>query len=236
MSKRNYLLGIVAAVLLAACGPVSEPAETRGITVSGTGTVYVQPDIVTISLGVMTRNEDIAEAVKENNAAAQAVLGAAQATGVAKDDAQTSSFLVYSQSKNDELGNPTGVQIYVVDDTVTVTLRDPSKLGELLEKAVAAGANNIYGVSFGVNDPSQAQDQARDKAVADARLQAQTIASAGGIELGEVTQISTGYYMPWAGPVYSYAGAPGIGGGAAVPIAPGTFEVQATVTVIYAIR
>jgi len=234
MTKRIYLLGVIAALLLAACGPVSASTESHGITVSGTGTVRVQPDIVTISLGVMTRNQNIAQAVAENNRVAQSVLEAAQTIGVAKEDAQTSSFYVYSQSKVDDFGNPTGTQIYVVDDTVTVVLRDPSQLGELLQEVVAAGANNIYGVNFNVDDPTQAQDQAREKAVADALSRAETIATTAGIVLGEVTQISTGYYMPWAGPVYSYTDA-AIGGGGAVPIAPGTFEVQATVTITYAI-
>jgi uncharacterized protein YggE len=237
MTSRLLLLGTLATVLLAACGPLAGTTASSGLTVSGTGIVRVQPDMVTISLGVSTRNENIAQAVAENNRVAQEILAAAQAAGVAPDDAQTNSFTVYSQSQVDEFGNPTGGQVYVVDNTLTVVLRDPSQLGDLLEAVMGAGANNIYGVNFNVDDPSPAQDQAREKAVDDARSRAEMIASTAGIALGEVTQISTSYYLPWAGPVYSYAAeAAGAGGSGAVPIAPGTFEVQATVTVTYAIR
>lgn len=233
--KRWIVLPIfVAALVLSACAQAGKETSVRSINVAGVGTVRVRPDIVRVSLGVQTRNEAIAQAVAENNQAATRVLGVIREYGVAEEDAQTSSFYVYTQQRVDESGNPIEGSIYVVDNTLTITLKEPAKLGDLLKAAVAAGANNIYGVNFDINDPSQPIEEARKKAIVDARTRAETMATAAGVTLGDPIRISTSVSGPGTGPVFEYGA--GYGGGAPVTIASGTMEVQAQVTVSFAIR
>ena len=69
---------------------------------------------------------------------------------------------------------------------VTVTARDLSRLGALLDKAVAGGANAMYGVAFGESNVSELLDKARPLAVADARRKAEIYAAAGGARLGRL--------------------------------------------------
>lgn len=231
--KRLLPLFLVVSLVASACGAVSGGTATRALTVMGTGSVSVTPDIVIVSLGVQTVGPDIARAVAQNNDAASAVQAAAGELGVAPEDMRTTYFYVSTQQQYDEFGNVTGEVTYWVDNTITVTLRDTSKLGDLLEAAVDAGANSISGVSFSVDDPSQAEDEARQEAVEDARQRAEMLATAAGATLGELVSISTGGV---SGPI-PYYGEFGLGGGGGgVPISPGTTEVTVQVTAVYALR
>jgi uncharacterized protein YggE len=155
--KRLLPLFMLFSLAASACGAVTGGTETRTLTVTGTGTVSVPPDIVVVSLGVQTVGPDIARAVASNNEAAGAVQAAARELGVADEDIRTTYFYVSTQQQYDEFGNVTGEVTYWVDNTISLTLRDTSKLGDLLEAAVDAGANSISGVTFSVDDPSAAE-------------------------------------------------------------------------------
>ena len=110
---------------------------------------------------------------------------------MADKDIQTTNFSIYPQQQYDNNGKMTGI-IYVVDNTVYVTVRDLTKLGDLLDASVTAGANNINSISFDVADKTAALSQARLAAVADARKQADELTGATGVTLGTVQTIS--YY------------------------------------------
>jgi uncharacterized protein YggE len=224
---------IATAVLLAGC---STPSETvTAITVSGTGEVSVPPDVVTVTVGVQTHNRDVTTAVHENNAVAAAIMDAARQSGVSDADMQTTYFNVYPQREYDSFGQPTGQVTYLVDNNLTVKLRDVGRLSELLQGAVDAGATNIYGVTFAISDSSQQEAAARDQAMADALDQAQKIAAQMGVRLGEPIMISTGTTIPVPTPYFGEA-AMGIGGGGGPPIATGANKVTVNVTVSYAFR
>ncbi|MEW6566573.1 MAG: SIMPL domain-containing protein [Chloroflexota bacterium] len=226
MSSRRIILSLaLLSLVLAGCGAAA-PAQQRSLAVTGTGKVEVAPDIVTVNLGVQTTGEDIAQVVADNNRRAERVKQAVIALGVAEDDVRTISFYVSPQPQYDENGNPTGVTIYWVDNTVTVTLRQIDQLGRLLQAAVDAGANSIQGVSFSVDDPSSAEDQARQLAMEDARARAEMLAQAAGAALGDPISISTSVSVP--APYVA-----GIGGGGGVPVSPGMAEVQVQVYVTY---
>jgi len=236
-----YLSLAVLALAITACSgtamaqtpPASTPA-TRTLSVTGTGKVYVTPDIATISVGVRSEEKDAAEAVASNNAQAKRISQALVAKGVDEKDIQTSSFSIYPQQQYDDQGNLVGTT-YVVENTVYVTVRDLDKLGELLDAVIQAGANNIYGIQFDVEDRESALTEARQKAVDNAEAQAQELAQAAGVTLGELQTIST--YSSGPVPVFE-----GKGGGAAdaaastVPISPGQLSVTADVSVVYAIE
>jgi len=234
MTRRLALLTLILAALLLAGCSASEATFPPTLATSGTGIVHVTPDMVTVSLGVNTQDSDVSAAVAENNAAAQAITDAAGLVGVSPADIQTTYFSVWSQPMYDEFGNPTDAVTYTVDHTLTIRLRDTSKLGDLLQASIRAGANTVQGVTFGLQDPTPAQDQARELAMQDGQARAQMLASTAGVSLGKMTSASTSLSAPQ--PMYAvYAEGMG-GGGGGVPTAPGTQTVQVQVYLVYAIQ
>jgi hypothetical protein len=231
--KALLLLTLTGLALGACAGSATAPARPQ-MTVNGTGTVRVTPDMATVNLGVTTQDKDIAQAVAANNLTAQAITDAVKGLGVAPEDVRTSYFNVSPQPQYDQNGMPTGETIYWVSNTLLVTLRQVDQLGTLLQSVVNAGANSINGVSFDVSDRSQAEEQARQMALEDARNRAARMAEAAGSALGEVLYVSAG--SPSFGPMsFTQTEGTGTGPTSAVPIAPGTLDVQVSVTVTYAL-
>jgi uncharacterized protein YggE len=230
---RNRVLSVLllSAALLAGC--VGRGSE-QSITVPGDGKVQVAPDVVTVNLGVQTRNPNVQQAVAENNRTAAAIMDAARQVGVADSDMQTAYFTVYPQSEYDQFGVLTDQVTYFVDNNLSVRLRDVSKLSELLQNAVDAGATNIYGVTFAVADTSAAEVEARAEAMRDALARAALIAADAGLTLGEPISISTGVTYPQ--PYFYGEGAMGMGGGGGPPVSTGTNTIEVNVTVSYAVR
>ena len=121
-----------------------------------------------------------------------------------------------------------------MNNQVDVTVRDVSKLGDILDKAVASGANSIYGVSFSVDDTSKLEADARSRAITDAKARAASLAQLAGVNLGDVVSISE--VIGGTGPIFSPASAAmGLGGGGA-PIQPGELSVDMSVQVTFAIK
>jgi len=232
MRTRVLSAFLLTAVLLAGC--VGQTNTDRSITVPGEGSVQVAPDVVTVNLGVQTRNADVQQAVAENNRIATAIMDAARQVGVADADMQTAYFTVYPQSNYDQFGTLTDQVTYLVDNNLSVRLRDVGRLSELLQNAVDAGATNIYGVTFSIADTSAAENEARTEAMADAQARAALIAVDAGLTLGEPITISTGVTLPQ--PIYYGAPAYGMGGGGGPPVSTGTNTVTVNVTVSYAVR
>jgi uncharacterized protein len=224
---------LILALVLSACGTLAS-AQPRTLSVSGDGTIYLTPDIANIYIGVHTEDPVIATAVGNNNAQTQALVDALKNAGVAEKDIQTSNFSVYSTMSYDKMTGQTTGSTYAVDNTVYITVRDLSKLGTLLNTAVATGANNINSISFDVADKTAAMAQARQKAMEKARSLATELAQTAGVKLSEIQNIS---YSDTS-PIMYY----GMGGGgsaapnASVPIQPGQTQISATVSVIYTIK
>jgi uncharacterized protein len=183
---------------LAASSPASaierliDTANDRWIEVTGEGAVMAAPDFARVTLGVTTTGKSAGEAMEANAKAANALVSLVKAEGVAPADIQTSNVSIspmFSQSPRGEQSPPT-ITGYSVSNHLTVTVRDLPRLGELLDKAVAAGANSAYGVSFGHNDLSALLDKARPLAVADARRKAEIYAKAGGANLGRLMTLA----------------------------------------------
>jgi uncharacterized protein YggE len=224
------LLGVV----LSACSGTVKPVE-RSISVTGTGTVSLAPDIAYIYIGVSNEGPDLAQEVSVNNSQADALSQALQAAGVALADIQTSNFSIYSNGKqfDPQDGKYLGVT-YTVNNTVNVTVRDLTRLGELLRAAVSSGANTINSISFDLADKSAAQAEARIKAMDNAKSLAGELAGIAAVNLGEVQTINyTEYtYSPYAGMGGGGAYAPN----ASVPIQPGQIQVSVSVNVTYGIK
>jgi uncharacterized protein YggE len=232
---------LVVATLVAGCTPTviersAEPQTMeRTIAVNGTGSVTASPDVAYINIGVHTENADPKEALTSNTTQAQDVVDAIKALGVAGEDIQTSNFYVYPSYEYGPMGETLGTK-YIVDNTVYVTVRDLTKLGEMLQAVVTSGANNINGITFDIIDKDTLASEARKQAVENARKQAQDIADAAGVELGELMYVNV-YYSGTTYPQYEGKG----GGGAysadlSVPVSAGKMVVTAEVNMTYKIK
>jgi uncharacterized protein YggE len=163
MKKRMFLMLALTLVCCLAAAPAR--ADARTVTAEGSATVTVAPDSATFSAGVTTQDVLVTAAQSANADAMQAVLAALKAQGVAEEDLQTYNYSVnpvydYSSDSYD----PT-IKGYSVTNTVQVTVRDLTSLPTLLDAAVAAGANETYGIDFQSTQSSAAYDQALKAAV-----------------------------------------------------------------------
>ncbi len=213
----------------------ASPAE-RTISITGSGKAVLTPDIAYIYLGVNTQATDAKKAVSDNNTESAAVVNALKSAGIASKDIQTTNFSIMPQQQYDKDGNLTGI-LYVVDNTVYVTVRDLSKIGDLLDAAVKAGANNVNSISFDVADRAAALSQARKAAMDDAKNQASELAQAAGVTLGDVQSISINS-NPTPIPYFASAKAAGnaVAAAPSVSVEPGQLTITVDVSVVYNIR
>jgi len=234
------LLVLLVFLLLAGCessateiAPTSTPPP-RNIAVTGTGKVYLTPDIATISIGVHNEDESASRAVETNTQQAEAVTDTLLDIGVEEEDIKVSNFNIYPEQQFDESGNPRDV-LYVVDNTVFVTVRELTNLGTIMGSVVEAGANSIFGIQFDVADKRKALSDARKMAVENAQLKAEELALAAGVTLGEIQSINEFGGVPV--PVFEGRGGGGFETTAdQMPVNLGQLSLTVEVTVTYHIR
>jgi uncharacterized protein YggE len=233
------LAALAGCIVLSACaGPTSiaSTEQPHTIVVNGSGMAYGKPDTAIVQLGVETRDADPAKAVSVNTDKMSAIISEMKKLGIADKDIQTSNFSVYAQQNYDSSGKPTEYT-YVADNMVGITVRDLSKVGDALGKAVAAGANSINGVSFTVSDQTALEAEARDKAMADAKARAEQLAKAAGVTLDKPMQISESFNnpIPYAVNVRA-ADSAGVAAQNPVPVQAGQIQVNLQVSVTYIIK
>jgi uncharacterized protein YggE len=213
--------------------PAMWPPEPPSITVVGEGRAAARPDTAEVSAGVVTQAGTAAQALTQNSVAMDRVLRAVTAVGIADRDVQTATVNVVPMRRTGrQEPSPPDIVGYEVSNQVRIRVRDLTNLGRVLDALVQEGANVLGGISFSVAEPAPVLDQARTKAMADARRRAELYAQAAGVKVGPVLSIREappgiprfGAEMPRAMAV------------TAVPVAPGEQEFQASVTVTYAIR
>ncbi|HYI25139.1 MAG TPA: SIMPL domain-containing protein [Thermomicrobiales bacterium] len=233
---------LVSPMASAQATPDSTDDYPSTINVNGRGTVTIAPDTAQVELGVMANSESLEEAQLTVSDGLAAVTDALLDAGVLQEDISTSSYNVYPVAEYDRDGNYIGVSRYEVSSGLNVVVRDIESVGTILDTAVDAGANNVWGISFYVEDPSEAAAQARTLAVDDARAKADQLATASGSVITRVLSI-TETSSPSSAPVeyYDRAGSGGLGEAeadmaASVPVSPGQAEIVVTVQVIYEIE
>jgi hypothetical protein len=230
---------LVFALMLSACGPTTinqEPQPvSRTLNVNGLGTSYLTPDIAYIYIGVHNEGATASEVVSANKKQTTAVLDALKKAGVDEKDLRTTNFSIYPSQQYDANGQATGTT-YVVDNTVYVTVRNLDGLGALLDDTISAGANSINSIQFDVADRSAAVKEARAKGVEDAKTQAQELATAAGITLGDIQSIS--YYDNSPAPMMAEGkgGGGGVAASAPVSIQPGQLTISVSVNITYLIK
>ena len=201
-------------------------AIERLITVTGEATVGVAPDTVVIRLGVNSQAKAAREASEANSRQMTGVLAVIKEQGIADRDVQTSRLSVQPQYDPNKAG-PARLLGFQVTNQVTIRVREIDKLPGILDRAIAAGANEMSGIEFVVSEQSRLLDQARDDAVVDARRKAELYAKAAGVKLGAVVAITEEGSNPPQRPVMQAMRSAG------VPVAPGEQMLRAAVNVTF---
>ena len=219
---------------VAALAGVGQPEQARGqetdgparsITASGLGSVTTVPDRAHFSFGVQAQSRTASQALEAADAQLTRVVAAVRSAGVAQADIQTEQISLSPRTSED------GVQIvgYTAVSSVSVRVRNLDRAGPVVDAAVGAGANQVYGPSLTRSDEAAVYRGALKAAYADARAKAQALAEAAGVTLGAMTSTVEGggsVPMPLAA---------GRAEDAKATVEPGTQEVQASVSVTFAV-
>jgi uncharacterized protein YggE len=234
------IISVVALVIVAVFAISKQPAaqitlggsDQSGLSVNGTGSVVVIPDVAGLELGVEVIARTVAQARSSAAEVMDEIMASLNANGVDKKDVQTRYLSIYPQYsyKNESAPEITG---FTVSNQVTITVRELDTVSAVLDDAIAAGGDfvRVNGISFTVDDPDQYLDEAREKAVANAREHADTLARAAGVSVGGVRSISEssgGYYPPE--PRYALEAADS---GGSTSIAAGEQELTMSVSVVF---
>ncbi|MFH2039866.1 MAG: SIMPL domain-containing protein [Chloroflexota bacterium] len=226
----------ILALVLSACAPKAAGSEVaaRTISVNGTGTVYLTPDIAYINIGVHTEDPQVGRAVDMNNQKSQDVINAIKGLGVEAKDIQTTNFSVYNSVQYDPMSGLETDTIYMVDNTVIITIRDLTKMSDILDASIRSGANNINSVSFDISDKTGAVQEARLLALKNAHTLASELTKGAGVTLGDVQTLSYFDYSP--SPYYGKGGLDDVTAPSSSPINPGQMQLSVDVSIVYEIK
>jgi uncharacterized protein len=224
------LVAAVTTLLFSSVGYAQQPQQPQQapearIVVMGEGSISVTPDYAQIRSGVTTRAKTVKEGVDANSKLMVAIIAALKDAGIAEKDIQTARFSIQPVYTPQEPRTEPKLSGYSVSNQVNVTIREIGKVGDVLDRVVAAGATDAGNVSFLVSDASKALDQAREAAIADARRKAEVYAKASGVQLGRVEWITEDSGSGPSVPTMARAEA------APVPIASGENTLRVRVTV-----
>jgi len=225
---RKTLLA-AAAVLLAAASVRAAEEERRTLTVTGTAEISVAPDICYMSFAVQTRHKSAAQAYRENNELMNKVNAAIKKQDIPAKDMQTANFTISPEYHYDRTTNKRIFDGYLVSHTLNVKVRDLTKVPDVLDAAVTAGANQVLEINFTVENPKRYASEARVDAIKAARAKAEQIAQLTGVKLGKPISISES--EPGRRILYPQAAMMrnGAGAGEGVTLEPGEIKLTHTV-------
>ena len=208
--------------------------QTGTIVVAGTGRVSVKPDLADLRLGVSVARPTVAAARTVAAEAMEAILAAVHAAGVEPRDVRTTLLSV--QPRYDYRENqPPALTGHELSNVVEVTVRDLSRLGEVVDATLQAGAASLDGLSFRLADPAPAEREARTRAMAEARARADVLAEAAGLVIVGVSDIVEGGTLLPPTPLMK-AERMLSAANAGTPVEAGSLEISVTVTVTYRAR
>jgi uncharacterized protein YggE len=239
LGMRGGLLAAGPAAAQQPAGTAAPPAQ-RTIRVSGTGEAQARPDAARLVFAVETFAETARAAGQENARIMEQVIQALVAAGVPRTDIETSNHTVFPEYIHDEprpRAAPPRIRGYRANNQVVLRTGQMERLGELIDRALSAGANRVDGVSFELREAEAVRAEATRRAVERARASAQTIAAALGVRLGPVLDASTGVSPLPPVPMPMMArGEMAQDIAVPTPIEPGEQTVRAQVTLIFAIQ
>jgi uncharacterized protein len=227
--KPVFALAAATAALFAAPA-LAQTVPPPAISVTGEANMSVAPDQAQIDGGVSTDAKTAREASDANNAAMGKVLLALKGAGIDEKDYQTSRLSLQPQYAPNRTG-PSPVVGYRASNRVTIKVRDVTKVANIIDVLVGAGANDIGGIHFVVTQASKLLDEAREQAIADARRKAQIYAKAAGVTLGEPIAISE-----QGAPTPMFRSKVAAGMATSAPVAQGEETLSVSVSVSWAIK
>ena len=230
MKHRTALAAAAVAAALLTAPALAQVIPPAAISVTGEATVSVPPDLAEIDGGVTSEAKTAREASEANNAAMGKVLQALKGAGIEEKDIRTARLSLQPQSAPNRSG-PSAIAGYRASNRVTIRVRDVTKVAGVIDTLVGAGANEIGGINFVVSQASKLLDEARERAVADARRKAEIYARAAGVTLGAPLSISE---EGNTAPVPYRRMAAGMA--ASAPVAQGEETLAVTVSVSWAIK
>jgi uncharacterized protein YggE len=229
-----FLGSALLAILLRAEGGVmaAEPVQQldRTVSVSATGSVAAEPDLATISTGVVSEADTAREALSRNTQTMAKVIEGLKALGISAQDIRTTAVNVEPRYRSVKDQAPTIVGYQVINQ-VRITARELKRLGEVLDQIVSLGVNQVGGIAFEVSKAEELRDEARKAAMANALRRAKLYAASAGAEIGPVLTIAEDAPAPGPRPMARTALAAGD-----VPIEPGTQRLEVKIHVTWALR
>lgn len=235
---RSYIaLSLLSATLAVAALSAPVAAQERTITVTGRGEFSVEPDMATVIIGVQTEAEVAATALDDASAATAAILATLDGEGVLAEDIRSGAIRLNPRYSQSVLSSGTQITGYQAVNSVEVRVNDLDRLGSLLAAVVGDGANRLDGVQFGLQDPAEATDEARRRAVVEGARLAALYAQAAGVAVGELTMLNEsggGGYRPMVAESRQMelaASSPQFD----VPVSPGKIDLSASVVMVYEI-
>ncbi len=234
ITRVSSFLAAVALVFASVVPAAAQSAEEgqRTLSLSATGTVSVRPDTAHITLGVVSEAENARTAMDNNNTAMANVIEALKQKEIAGRDIQTTNFAVHPRYQHFDDGKPSVISGYRVVNSIRITVRDIGRLGEVLDKVVGLGSNQIGGISFSVSEPETLMDKARKQAIATARDRADLYAQAAGTSVGRVLKIEEVNANNVPEPRFR---AMAVKAESDVPIEAGETEIKVRVRVVWAL-
>ncbi len=214
---------------------ITQKQASGELAVVGVGKVDIVPDTASVDLGIVVNDaKTIDEAQSKINTVNNAIVEGVKALGIEKGDIKTSNYSIVPNYDYSKGGNGV-ITGYNGNTTATIKVKDTSKLPQVIEAGTKAGANQVLGTNYTIDKPENYQEQARQKAINNAKEQANKLASQLGIRLGKVTNIVESSNNPGPYPI-AYA-KEGMGmGGANAPspdLQPGTQTITSTVTLYF---
>jgi len=206
------------------------------ITVSGTGEVYAKPDLALTTFSVVTEAKTVDAAMQDNTTKMNAVIASVKSQGVEDKDLKTTNFNISPRYEWDEEWRNRTLVGYDVTQSLQVKMRDLTKIGGIVQGATTAGANEVGDLQFTIDNEDTLREEARGKAIEEAKAKAKTLASQLNIRLVRIISFSENGVMPIYYPMPAKSTeASGIGGG--VPdIQTGENKISVTVILTYQIK
>ena len=215
---------------------IGQDVELRNsIVISETGEIYAKPDLGVVSFSVINDAETVSDAMNENTEKMNGIIKVIKEQGVEDKDLKTTGFNVYPLYEYTERGYGERVlRGYEVSQQVQVKIRNLDKTGTIIEKATSAGATNMGGLSFVIDNEDDLKKQAREQAIEKAKTKAQELANQLGVKLGRIVSFNENFYNPYYEREVSMDSAMGKGG--AVPdIQTGENKISSSVIITYEI-
>lgn len=237
MKKLTIVLMLISMLGMAVVPTFAQaPVQTDTITVTGRGSSSGAPDIANLEVGVESIDSDPSTAYSNTNATIDEVISALKEVGISAEDIRTVGLNVYQDRYGGPGFNGEGQPepVYIVSNNVRVTIRDIANVPAVLDATINAGATNVYGLNFAIQDEDALASTARSKALDDARSKASELAELAGVELGDIVSI---YEIEGGFDPYNQFALNGIGGGGdGAVIEPGQLSVNVQLQITFQIQ